>query len=261
MVLREIFGETTAACANIMVRNPPPAPGAAAHRRAQCLTTRSSRLMREPLTSTRDARRAALRAAARISASASANHSPPSPKASTARTLCGPSANSRCDAAVARIARRCRHGCRRRARRARPSRRAPARPVPRSDAQHVETGAHRARIGVVGIVDDPAAAQPRLQLQPSGNRAKLRQSRGDVVERRARGGRRRRRGQRIRDVVRARRRSGSPRSRRAGRPARSAVTNSPCSTPLQCALSRREVRRVADAEGHARGAQPAAPRQ
>jgi len=57
-------------------------------------TTRSSRLMREPLINTvTPADSSACRR--RVSESASANHSPPGPKVSTARELKGPMANRR----------------------------------------------------------------------------------------------------------------------------------------------------------------------
>src|SRR5580658_1243406 len=86
--LREIFGQGKQhQLALIMGPDPPPPPVSAC-------TTRSSRLMRDPLISTvtpgasSDCNR-------RVRESASANHSPPEPKVSTARELCEPSANRR----------------------------------------------------------------------------------------------------------------------------------------------------------------------
>ena len=66
---------------------PPPPPVSAC-------TTRSRRLTRDPLISTvtPGASSACRR---RVKESASANHSAPEPKVSTARELCGPSANRR----------------------------------------------------------------------------------------------------------------------------------------------------------------------
>ena len=75
--------------------------------------------------------------------------------------------------------------------------------APGQRAQHFEAGAHRTRIGIVGIVDDPAVAQPRLELQPAGHGAKIRKPRRDVIERCAGRARRARRAERIGDVVRA----------------------------------------------------------
>ena len=41
----------------------------------------------------------------------------------------------------------------------------------RRAGQHLDAGAHRARVGVVGVVDEPGAAERRLELQPPGTGA------------------------------------------------------------------------------------------
>ena len=69
--------------------------------------------------------------------------------------------------------------------------------------QHLDPRAHGARVRVVGIVNDPGAAERLLELQPPGDRAHGAEARDDVFELRA--GRRRRRGSResVRNVMTA----------------------------------------------------------
>ena len=101
----------------------------------------------------------------------------------------------------------------------------------RQRAQHLEAGAHRARIGVVGIVDDPAVAQPRLELQPAGHRAEFRRDpRRCRRATRPAAARRGRRAESVRDIVRA-----------AGLAARSARSPSGHSSVKRVANSPRSI--------------------
>jgi hypothetical protein len=92
-------------------------------------------------------------------------------------------------AAIARVAAHVRMAVGWCARRAPPCRRAPARWRRTTRAQHLQARAHRAGIGVVGIVDDPAVAQTRLQLQPAGHRRENPRALLRCLERRAGGAR------------------------------------------------------------------------
>ena len=159
---------------------PAPAPSAA--------TTRSRRFEREPLTSTRHVRRRALPRSAAIRASTSANQCAPAPKASTAwRAVVADREQARRRRARARLADL--------ARAAAPTPSPSSRMSPstsqrsaRRGRQHAQAGAHRARVGVVGVVDQPRAAGERLDCEPAATGAHARQAR-----RRSRRARRRRR--------------------------------------------------------------------
>ena len=71
----------------------------------------------------------------------------------------------------------------------------------RQRGQHLERGAQRTRVGVVGVVDQPGAIGQRLELQAALDRAHLRQARGHLRQRRTGGQGRGRGGQRVVHVV------------------------------------------------------------
>ena len=72
----------------------------------------------------------------------------------------------------------------------------------RQRAHDLEAGAHRAGIGIVGIVDDPAVARAGLELQAARHRTKIREAERDFIEGCACRGGRCRRAERVADIVR-----------------------------------------------------------
>jgi hypothetical protein len=78
-------------------------------------------------------------------------------------------------------------------------------PAPRIHVrQHLDPGLHRTRVRVVRVVYDPGTARRGFELQSARNRAHCGEPGANVVERRARGSRRRRGAQGIQHVVAAR---------------------------------------------------------
>ncbi len=69
--------------------------------------------------------------------------------------------------------------------------------------QHLDRSLHRARVRVVGIIDQPGPAAGLLELQAARHGAHRGQARGDVRKARPRAASRRGRRERIGDVVRA----------------------------------------------------------
>ncbi len=73
----------------------------------------------------------------------------------------------------------------------------------RQRTHDLEPGAHRTRIGVVGVIDDPTVSHSGFELQAACDRPKAREAKRDFPEGRAGGAGRCGGGQRIADVVRA----------------------------------------------------------
>ena len=132
--------------------------------------------------------------------------------------------------------------------------------APGEPREHLDRGAHRARVGVVGVVDEPGAARCPPELQAPRHGAHRGKSRRDLLEAHpgaARGGRG---GERVRDVVQAADRE-ADRDAPAGRIQPEAGAE-PFGSNLAAHFRGAVVGRGAHAEGeHARGRERAPERR
>ncbi len=152
---------------------------------ASAATRRSSRLTREPLTSSRHIgrQRRAQRARQRVDvavalgAGAEAVRRQRRQRTEGVQALDAERARQRANLAMARLGVLAELG--------HVAEHQPA--SARQLGEHLERRARRARVGVVGVVDQPRAAGRRTELQPPGHRAHGGQPGGDLRQRRARG--------------------------------------------------------------------------